>query len=94
VLKYVAPWLLTQVGVLPVASHINHKRGYAKLQPEEDEAARVLREFEAGVYGANKPPVQEEKPKGRPNVPPKPDELEEEIEKDKKRRGFFKLLGK
>jgi len=80
-----------------VASHINHKRGFAKLQPTAAEL--TLEELEArskaldAEIAPTRPPVEtpvvEPKPK-----PPEPDELEKEIEADKKRRGFFKLLGK
>ena len=73
-----------------MAKHINHKRGFAKLRPEEeDEAARVLREFEEGKYGKN---VPEEKSTPPPVPPPVEDPDEKLIQEElRRKRGYKKL---
>ena len=71
-----------------------NKRGFAKLRPEEeDEAAKVLREFEAGKYG---PKVEEKEPlppaKQAPTSPPVEDPDEKLIQEElRRKRGYKKL---
>ena len=69
-------------------------KGFKKLTPEDEEAERVLREFEAGKYGKNEP----DKPTPAPPVPPTPSGIDKDIDEELKRRerlkGFQKLQGK
>ena len=67
--------------------------GFNRLRPkkskEEDEAEKVLRDFESGKYGGKAPDPKEE-PKAAPK--PKPDELDLDIAADTKRRSLFRRL--
>jgi hypothetical protein len=73
--------------------HRKSKNGFAKLRPEDEEAEKVLREFEAGKYG---PKVEEKEPLPPAKKAPEPD-LTEDLdpvirEEARRKKGYKKLV--